>query len=298
MKRVTLVFASRRRTVGWALQPSLHSLTVIFFLYLTTLQVAYSWNSIGHQLVASLALKHLSPQEIAQLTAYNNAYHQGFQPRNLSSAAAWLDWIHCIQPVCTSFSHYHYIDIPYSIDGTASVLPGSVNAVTVIQHACAVLSNKQASEVEKGLQLRILLHVVGDIHQPLHAVSLFSREFPNGDRGGNAYLLGHNRVGKNLHAYWDRGGGSLMRQSLRHRHGISREVQRLNKKYPCYLDKMNLDPHRWARESYDLAKKEAYQLGFKEKPTHAYQKRVKQVTEQRFSLAACRLAASLKKILS
>jgi hypothetical protein len=266
-------------------------------LFLSTLQVAYGWNSTGHQLVASLALKQLSQQEIAQLIFYNNAYHQGFQPRSLASAAVWLDWIHCSQPDCASFRKYHYIDFPYSVDGSASVPPDKINAVSAIQQAMVALNSKQTSDVEKGLQLRILLHVVGDIHQPMHAVSLFSREFPHGDRGGNAYLLGHNRVAENLHAYWDRGGGSLTRKSLRHRHGISRAVQRLNKKYPCELDKMNLDPSLWARESHELAIKEAYQIEFKQKPTHDYQKRVKQVTEQRLSLAACRLAASIKKAL-
>jgi hypothetical protein len=36
----------------------------------------------------------------------------------------------------------------------------------------------------RGIALSWLFHLIGDIHQPLHAVQLFSREYPHGDRGG------------------------------------------------------------------------------------------------------------------
>jgi hypothetical protein len=255
---------------------------------------AYSWNSVGHQLIARLALAQLTSNEISILDSYNNAYHFGFQPKNLVQSSAWLDWIHCHEPNCKEFSHYHYIDYPYSTDGSHTLPPHSVNAVTAIEHAMQVLKNNHATDEEKGLQLRILLHVVGDIHQPMHAVSLFSNEFPQGDRGGNEYLLGQNRIAKNLHAYWDRGGGFLVRKSMYRHKGIHNTIRRLQKKYPCIYQQMTLSPEKWAKESYALAIKEAYQLPLKEKPSRQYQKMVKTRSEQRLTLAACRLSAALK----
>jgi hypothetical protein len=48
-----------------------------------------------------------------------------------------------------------------------------------------------------------LLHLVGDIHQPLHCVAFFSAEYPTGDQGGNLRLVKDGETPINLHAYWD-----------------------------------------------------------------------------------------------
>ena len=50
----------------------------------------------------------------------------------------------------------------------------------------------------------LVLHLVGDLHQPLHATMMFATNFPHGDRGGNSLAVaepGHRPV--NLHAFWD-----------------------------------------------------------------------------------------------
>ena len=54
-----------------------------------------------------------------------------------------------------------------------------------------------------SLDMRLLIHYVGDIHQPLHASSRFTAEFPNGDRGGNSFHLKRNGEINELHALWD-----------------------------------------------------------------------------------------------
>ena len=60
---------------------------------------------------------------------------------------------------------------------------------------------------DKALHLSWILHQLGDIHQPLHAVARFSRVLPEGDRGGNGVHLPNPRRQRdwsnNLHAYWD-----------------------------------------------------------------------------------------------
>ena len=47
------------------------------------------------------------------------------------------------------------------------------------------------------------MHLVGDIHQPLHAISMYSEDFPDGDRGGNSIVVRENDIVMRLHAYWD-----------------------------------------------------------------------------------------------
>ena len=51
--------------------------------------------------------------------------------------------------------------------------------------------------------MRLLIHYVGDIHQPLHGVSRVDSEYPKGDRGGNSFHVQTKNGAKNLHAVWD-----------------------------------------------------------------------------------------------
>ena len=53
---------------------------------------------------------------------------------------------------------------------------------------------------------RYLVHVTGDIHQPLHSVALFNETYPQGDRGGNSLKINLlNGTQQNLHSFWDSG---------------------------------------------------------------------------------------------
>lgn len=57
------------------------------------------------------------------------------------------------------------------------------------------------SKLSLSFMMRFLTHLVGDIHQPLHATSLVNKRFPKGDNGGNAFMIDNSS--KNLHNYWD-----------------------------------------------------------------------------------------------
>ena len=60
-----------------------------------------------------------------------------------------------------------------------------------------------SEEEGKSLALRLLIHYYGDIHQPLHNVDRYTKEFPNGDKGGNAFELKNHYSANELHAVWD-----------------------------------------------------------------------------------------------
>jgi len=66
-------------------------------------------------------------------------------------------------------------------------------------------NGKKGHSEEDGLStaLRLLMHYVGDIHQPLHATSRVDHEYNSGDRGGNSFPLPVKDSVKNLHALWD-----------------------------------------------------------------------------------------------
>jgi len=75
------------------------------------------------------------------------------------------------------------------------------NVVTGIDYNASVLSNASAPAPARAIALCWVLHLIGDIHQPLHTGSLYTASlFETGDRGGNAIRIGDS----NLHARWDR----------------------------------------------------------------------------------------------
>ena len=70
-------------------------------------------------------------------------------------------------------------------------------------------------EFEKSLLMRYLIHVLGDIHQPLHATTLINKQFPKGDLGGNLFLLNFKDGISNLHKLFDSGADKLGKELKR-----------------------------------------------------------------------------------
>jgi len=66
-----------------------------------------------------------------------------------------------------------------------------------------IMKHVGSEEEGKSLALRLLIHYYGDIHQPLHNVDRYTKEFPNGDKGGNEFELKNHYSANELHAVWD-----------------------------------------------------------------------------------------------
>jgi len=82
--------------------------------------------------------------------------------------------------------------------------PLAVNILTAIAENERIV--RSGTEPEKRvIALTWLIHLVGDIHQPLHSVQIFTTDYPNGDRGGNLICVRPSESGKpmNLHRLWD-----------------------------------------------------------------------------------------------
>jgi len=66
------------------------------------------------------------------------------------------------------------------------------------------IMSKVNSDLEgRSVALRLFLHYVADVHQPLHALSRYTKENPSGDRGGNTMRLKNHYTVSNLHSLWD-----------------------------------------------------------------------------------------------
>ena len=129
-----------------------------------------------------------------------------------------------------------------------------LNILQAISYCRSIVASKAGAE-DKAVAYCWLLHLVGDIHQPLHSTALFSVErFPDGDKGGNEIPLVH---GKNLHALWDNllGKRYYMRD-------VDRLVKQLSNRveYGTVWDTAakETDPKKWAEESHALCESFVY----------------------------------------
>jgi hypothetical protein len=86
-----------------------------------------------------------------------------------------------------------------------------MSSVVIVEQArTALKTNVKNLTAERSLFARYLIHMVGDIHQPLHSVALFNKTYPKGDLGGNLLKIKTlNGTIQNFHAFWDSGAYRL-----------------------------------------------------------------------------------------
>lgn len=252
--------------------------------------LVYGWNALGHRIVAEIAYDQMTSQARKTFNSYNHTLDKVYKPLSWVNSAVWLDTLR-YQDV-SWFAAMHYIDLPFSDDKTPLPSPQEANAVWAIDKSIALLRNKYATDFDKGIALRILLHVVGDLHQPLHATTKISTELPKGDRGGNLILLAANPIAKNLHAYWDKGGGILGGKKHNGMAYIKKRAAKIEQRWPCEVLVLDTTPIQWAQESHALAIHNAYALPMNEQ----YQKNAQKISEKQIATAGCRLGTLLNTI--
>ncbi len=208
--------------------------------------------------------------------------------------------------------YWHFKDIGFTTDDSALPPADSVDAVTQMKQFIAALprSANQTDDV-RSYDLVWMLHLVGDIHQPLHATTLFTKDLTKkhadkhepdtGDRGGNEIMVvPADGKAVSLHAYWDGlfGSYSTVYGALFDTFdttvidGIS--VSKSKLPAPSAAEAAIADPDVWAQQSFELAKKYAYAApvltGPKPELTREYETQARNAAEGQISLAAARLA--------
>lgn len=172
--------------------PKLHSLLAGFTLAVAALVPlpALAWGSQGHQIVAALAQSQLTPaarKEVDRLLALEPG-------ETLESISTWAD-----EHRNPATAAWHYINFPRDscIYDASRDCPDGKCVVAAIEKQTEILASNAPDE-KRLLALKYVVHLVADVHQPLHAGYM-------DDRGGNNYQLQAFMRGSNLHAVWDTG---------------------------------------------------------------------------------------------
>lgn len=153
---------------------------------------AAAWSQKGHDVVAHIAERHLTPSTQA-------AVHSLLEGRHLVYWANWLDNAsHTPEYAYTKTWHYRNVDEGQTLE-TAPENPNG-DVIKGIRYAVRVLSDYSQTQANRLLALKILVHLVGDMHQPMHMGHL-------SDLGGNRTKVKYFGRDTNLHSVWD---GSLV----------------------------------------------------------------------------------------
>lgn len=220
---------------------------------------SYAWNAMGHMLVANIAYHHLKPEIQKKIENLVKFMHQQYPEMNsFIDISYWPDTLRS-QKIET-YTHWHYIDVAFSIDGTPlKNLIDEDNALWALHSIQPVVKNADANPYERVRFLSFLTHLVGDLHQPLHTVSYISATMPDGDKGGNRYMVKVKNTRINLHHVWDDGLGSFEGNYTTER--INQMSNDIMAKYPenYFGEKVKqLNPDNWVTEGMENAKKFVY----------------------------------------
>jgi len=238
---------------------------------------AWGWGRKGHQIVATVAEDHLdeTTKVMIQYLIGNN---------HLYSIATWAD---DIRKERHDTAPWHYVDIRLgsTYDANRDCPPPNTCVVVKIAEFIKVLTNKQANRDERTEALKFIVHFVGDIHQPMHAVGE-----AKGGNGVHVSFLESSRCGRydcNLHGVWD--------SELIEHTGLTREEYARHEKELIGTDKLTAladgTPEQWANESLKLAEA-AWVSDGTDLNERYYDKQIK-VVDRQMALAGLRLAKLL-----
>ena len=195
--------------------------------------------------------------------------------------------------------YWHFVDTPFSTDGTPTNPPGTPNALTEIIKLSAALASSETQDLQ-SYDLVWIEHLVGDVHQPLHDTSRFTKNHTSGDQGGNLVLI-CTKPGctGELHAYWD---SILGTQNLKTALKTGKKLNALAK--PTGAD--TTDRGVWVDGGFQLAKTDVYKPPISDdepgsspaKPNSAYHSNAKNVAQAQVLLAGYRLAGVLNTAMA
>lgn len=237
----------------------------------------FAFGPTGHRITGAIAEEYLSAKS-------RRAVHAIIGDESLAEASTWADEMRSDPSDFwqRQAGYYHYVTVPTGMTYAEVGAPETGDAVTALESFTKILRDKHASQQEKTLALRFIVHIAGDLHQPLHA--------GNGrDKGGNKVNVVFFNEKTNLHRVWD--SGLLDREKLSSAEWSQRLLQDITSaKRKAWH---STDPKIWIAES--VALREQIYPG-KRKISGDYQKQNLPRVTLRLQQAGVRLALYLNEI--
>jgi osmotically-inducible protein OsmY len=310
-------------------------LVKIFFLFaiiIVSISSVAAWDDTGHKLTAYIAWEQMTPQTREAvvkilLSAPEDSDLSVFYLQDSRSVAAkqreffmiastWADIVRDknFKNRIAKYHHgtWHYQDTFWRTENGKVELASDLesdkeNAVERLFAFDKMLRDATASNSDKAIALAWILHLGGDIHQPLHDSARVTKYDPKGDQGGNLFMLspkgakGDDRL--SLHWYWD---SIIGRNITRIKDACDSDylppiAQTITKNYPLSKMQSRLEIgqfDKWQREGFQIASTKLYpsSLVFNQMPSESYKKMAFEIAQEQIALAGYRLGTMLNQI--
>ena len=233
---------------------------------------SWGWGCEGHQTVALIAEKHLNPRALAMVNKIltddpiDPSLKRWCDPTGLDNMADSASWPDDYRTIDESTGPWHYIDIPLGAPrgDIQKYCPPADGCVTeAIRAQIKILKSPGVDAKTKAKALRFVIHLVGDLHQPLHATT-------NDDRGGNCVPVTYfdekpamhgdpkyQSYSPNLHGIWD----TEIVEKAADGKNSGAFADELDKKFSSQehtWESGKVDVDGWTWESHDLAERVTY----------------------------------------
>lgn len=206
---------------------------IVLLFLVATPSPAFAWGQTGHRVTGAIAQTLLSERAA-------RAVRDILGGETLAEASTWADEMRADPSPFwqTTANPWHYVTVPPGRTYAEAGAPPEGDAVTALERFAATLRDRQAPRAERQMALRFTIHIIGDLHQPLHA--------GNGrDRGGNDVRLRFFGEDTTLHAIWD--SGLIDRRQLSYTELTAFLTRRLTQE--ARRTWSNADPQVWIAES-------------------------------------------------
>lgn len=251
---------------------------LIVFVFMTG--PASAWWCEGHQVVALIAGKNLTTTAKAAVEKLLSQNPPGVLPSCpnpsgdlMAAASTWADDTKGQEQT----GRWHYMDIPLGekkgdAEAYCEPIGPSINGgqrpgciLSALRYAVNVLHSEKERDTEKAMALRYLIHLVGDLHQPLHTTA-------NNDQGGNCTPVTFFDDPKitNLHSIWD---GMIFNRGVGSKGRVDQVAASINQRFyrkhsEWVKDSPSFD--KWAWEGHAITRSVVYTKLEPKPPVEAY----------------------------
>jgi len=242
--------------------------------------VSYAWWDQGHQLITLLASKNISSETYKKADdllhtpiEYPGSITLSENSSNFATVGSWADAINLYSNQPTEIPHKscHYTDLEmdYSLSGTditddfakkalqKSLLTHEITSISCLKSAIKTLTTASQTKKRKAIALRFLMHIVGDMTQPLHNITRVKNG--EGDRGGNSFIFpstiwipstsGYSSPQTKLHGVWDGSLGAFLQFPYDIKHIKIGEYEKSDLDLNQYYAKELMDS-KWVQEIF------------------------------------------------
>ena len=163
-------------------------LPLTLLLFFITLLTAFGWGQIGHRAVGQLAEWHLNRRAAKNINRI-------LGPTSLAMVSTWMDEIRS-DSTYDYTNTWHWVTVPPGQTYDPTIQEPTGNAYETVQRLIGSLKSDTLSTQQEREHLMMLVHLVGDLHQPLHVGT-------GTDQGGNDVRVQWMGKASNLHRVWD-----------------------------------------------------------------------------------------------